>query len=182
MYREAIHDADSAIRDFAVDSLLLRASISHASEWADFEKQLEPADEYVRCISWIGRTVVSLEGTSKKLGAADNEERRKTILWLIENHPETRIHQHVEARLDCPGDEAAYDTGRSLWLKKLMESPLNVDILSNAAYFLARREPPLSRYLISACTRLQPEVQKWHRQLAALDVACGAGQRSDDTP
>ena len=168
MYRQAIHDADFKVREFAIDSMLVRASIAHADEWVAFVEQLQASDEYIRCVSWLGRAVVPMRGIRKVVDSADYDKRRQTLLWLIEHYPETRIHQHIEATLNCPGDEAAYDVAKSLWLKKVLESPDNVDILSNAAHFCAVREPALSREFLSACVKLEPGVRRWLRRLANL--------------
>jgi hypothetical protein len=168
LYRQAILDEDFKVRDFAVDSMLLRAGIAHEGEWTAFVEELQPDDDYIRCVSWLGRAFGPMRRIENAPDSTSHDKRRQMVLWLIERYPETRIHQRLEGKLDYPGDEAAYDIAKSMWLKKLLESPTEIAILSNAAHFLRVREPALSRGFLSACVKLEPSVQKWQRRLADL--------------
>jgi hypothetical protein len=168
IYRQAISDADAKVRAFAVDSVLIRASIAHSREWETFAEQLGPADAYLRCVSWLGRTRTPLQGTLKFDRPGDDETRRETILWLIDHYPDARIHGHVEAGLNSAGDEPAFDIGKSVWLKKVIEAPENVDVLSNAARFCAFREPEIACALVLTCIKLQPRVERWRRLLVKI--------------
>jgi len=178
IYRQAILNEDCKVREFAVDSMLMRAAISDAGEWAAFEKHLQTGYEYIRSVSWLGHFLGPMRTSEEAPDPADHDKRRQTVLWLIEHYPDTRIHQRVEAALNDCGDEAAYDIGTSLWLKKMLESPDNVNILSNASHFCASRRPLLSRSFLSACVKLEPNIDKWQRRLAALDQA-GKGDASN---
>jgi len=168
IYRQAIVDEDFKVRDFAVDSMLVRAGIADEGEWAAFVEQLQPCDEYIQRVSWLGRAFGPMRGIENVPDSAGHDKRRQTVLWLIEHYPDTRIHQRPEGKLNYPGDEAAYDMARSLWLKKVLEFTNKVDVLSHAAHFFRLREPALSRGFLSGCVKLEPNVQKWQRRLADL--------------
>lgn len=180
IYRQAILDEDFKVRDFAVDSMLLRAGIAHEGEWTAFVEQLQPDDEYIRCVSWLGRYLGPMRGIENAPDSPDHEKRRQMVLWLIDHYPQTRIHQHVEGKLNHPGDEAAYDVAKSMWLKKQLEFPDKVDVLSNAAHFFRVREPLLSEEFLSACVKLEPNVQKWQRRLADLREESATTRSSGD--
>jgi hypothetical protein len=168
MYRRAVTDADLKLRDFAVDSMLLRASIAHLDEWAAFAERLTGADEYIRRVSWLGRNQLPFQGTLRSNDSLNQQERQKTVLWLIEHYPDAWVHQHMAATLDFPGDEAAHDVGKSSWLKNVVQSPTNVRVLSNAAHFCKVHDPVIARELLLACVRQEPEAPRWPRQLAKL--------------
>lgn len=166
--RQAIAENRFPAPLLAVDALLMKASRAHEREWLDFSRQLHACEEYLRCVAWLGRNAHFEQQTSQTLDPVSNERRRQTILWLIENYPESMIHQRVEATLNWPGDEAAYDIGRSTWQKKSLESPANVEILSNAASFLAVRDPRLAEQFLMTCVELEPANEMWQRQLTRL--------------
>ena len=167
-YREGIQSEDFMIRDFTVDSLLLRAEVANAKEWVDFRAQLQSDEEYFRAISWLGRFFGPWGSIKINQESLENEKRRRMILWLIQEYPESRIHQRPHGKLNNLGDEAAYDIAKSMWFKKMIEFPDKPVILSNAASFFFIKEPSLSKEFYSLCVKLEPNNKKWQKKLESL--------------
>ncbi len=70
--------------------------------------------------------------------------RRRHILWLIENHPDSSVAGLPETSIEPSGhklaDEEGYQQARELWLKQVERNKSNEKVLLNAATFGQRPE------------------------------------------
>ncbi|MCZ6482852.1 MAG: peptidoglycan-binding protein, partial [Alphaproteobacteria bacterium] len=85
----------------------------------------------------------------RALGAGPTiEARRRHVLWLIRNHPETRLAGSSEATIDPIGhalaDEEGYQEARALWLDQAKRKGDNKKLLLNAAKFLQLHDKELA--------------------------------------
>jgi TPR repeat protein len=85
----------------------------------------------------------------RALGAGPTiEARRRHVLWLIRNHPETRLAGLSEATIDPIGhalaDKEGYEEARALWLDQAKRKGDNKKLLQNAAKFLQLHDKELA--------------------------------------
>jgi hypothetical protein len=80
--------------------------------------------------------------------------RRRHILWLIENHPESSIAGLSEATIDPRGqelaDEEGYRQAKELWLKQADKEKdnINIKVLLNAAKFVQLHDKAIAETLL----------------------------------
>ncbi len=78
--------------------------------------------------------------------------RRRHILWLIENHPESSITELPEATIDPSGhelaDEEGYRQAKELWLQQADKDKDNIKVLLNAAKFVELHDKTIAETLL----------------------------------
>jgi hypothetical protein len=83
--------------------------------------------------------------------AATIEARRRHILWLIENHPESPLAGLPEARIEPSGgdlaDEEGYGQAKALWLEQAEKDTASPAARENAAAFLRRHDTAIAETL-----------------------------------
>ncbi|MDX1576729.1 MAG: hypothetical protein R3285_11090, partial [Kiloniellales bacterium] len=83
--------------------------------------------------------------------AATIEARRRHVLWLIENHPESPLAGRPEARIEPTGGELAdpdgYRQAKALWMAQAERFAANPAVRENAARFLQRHDTALAETL-----------------------------------
>ncbi|MHB8521610.1 MAG: M56 family metallopeptidase [Limisphaerales bacterium] len=105
--------------------------------------------------------------TEQYRSAAARKARQGHILWLIEHHPETQIRDpHI--RLDRILDGAAYESGKTLWLKQVQDHPQNLAILDHVAAFLLLQDRSTAEELLKKAQILEPSNPHWSERLAEL--------------
>ncbi len=80
------------------------------------------------------------------------EARRRHILWLIENHPESSVAGLPEAIIDPDGhelaDEEGYQQARDLWLAQAEKKKDDTAVRRNAAKFLLLHDKAIAESLL----------------------------------
>ena len=78
--------------------------------------------------------------------------RRRHILWLIENHPESKIAGLPEATIGPSGhelaDEQGYRQAKELWLQQADKEKDNIKVLLNAATFVQLYDKAIAETLL----------------------------------
>ncbi len=79
------------------------------------------------------------------------EARRRHILWLIKNHPESSIAGLPEAMIDPSGhelaDEEGYRQAKELWLRQVDKKKDNMKVRLNAAKFVQLHDKTIAKQL-----------------------------------
>jgi hypothetical protein len=98
--------------------------------------------------------------------------RRKHILWLIENHPESPILALAEVTIEDRGNSLAdpdgYHQARQLWLSQMESKKDNVQVLGNAARFFQMTDKNLAESILLRAQALQPYNKEWDWRLGYL--------------
>ncbi len=80
------------------------------------------------------------------------EARRRHVLWLIENHPESSIAGLPEAIIDPDGhdlaDQEGYQQAKALWLAQAEKKKDDAAVRRNAAKFLQRHDQAIAETLL----------------------------------
>lgn len=101
------------------------------------------------------------------------QARRRHILWIIENKPESEIASLGEAVLVPAGhplaDREGYEQARTLWLKQIeVHSNNKSRVLLNAASFLQLHDKPLAEDILKKGESLNPQDIGWKARLGYL--------------
>ncbi len=93
------------------------------------------------------------------------EARRRHILWLIENHPDSEASALSEATIDAKGHELAdpdgYRQASVQWMEQARHHATDVRVLSHAArfFFLSNKERAAS--LLRQAQSAEPNSREW---------------------
>ena len=100
-----------------------------------------------RLLGFYSHKGVTVFGRTKTI-----EARRRHILWLIRNHPESAVAGLPEAIIDLTGDELAdpegYAQAKALWLDQAVRKRGNPAVRLNAAYFLILYDKAIAESLL----------------------------------
>jgi peroxiredoxin len=107
------------------------------------------------------------------------ETRRRHILWLIQNHPESReSFLHANQLIPPRGfyaDPQGYAESVRLW-KEIASSPgASTEVVANAAIYLKATDRPLARALLDSALKRYPENPALWHALGIVDAAAVAG-------
>ena len=100
--------------------------------------------------------------------------RRRHILWLIANHPDSEICGLSEATLDRDSrfsplaDKIGYEQARELWMARTLPQSANIATLANAAFFFKLPAKPLSAALYARLLSIDPQNPQWSVLHAAV--------------
>lgn len=94
--------------------------------------------------------------------------RRRHLLWLVTNAPETDVlgtpYGHLHQRLDPEG----YETVKEAWLKATQDKSGNLKLLSSAASFFLLHDSPIAAELLVKGQALDPKNPQWASRLGQL--------------
>ncbi len=98
--------------------------------------------------------------------------RRRHVLWLIENYPDSPLIALYETSIDPKGhslaDPEGYDQARAALLKKTEEQRTNARIFGNAAKFLQLNDRVTAEQLLLVAQQLEPGNGEWAWRLGFL--------------
>jgi beta-lactamase regulating signal transducer with metallopeptidase domain len=90
--------------------------------------------------------------------------RRTSIVWLIEQHPESDLAGAVEARIFpedvapfFPADRAGYAQAKAAWIAHTLTPDVSAVVLGHAADFLEVADKPLAEQMLLRARALNPE-------------------------
>jgi hypothetical protein len=125
----------------------------------------------------LARTPDDLAGRAKLLGfyfspaseslgtEARIQARRRHILWLIDNHPDSALLAAPEVTLDCRGhalaDPDGYEQARKTWIEQTAKSNSNAAVLGNAGRFFTFSDPALAAQFYARARTLEPDNAAW---------------------
>ncbi|HEY3128648.1 MAG TPA: hypothetical protein VGL91_04275 [Acidobacteriota bacterium] len=93
------------------------------------------------------------------------QARRKHILWLINNRPDSALLMTSEATLDPRGhslaDAEGYEQAKKAWLKQTASKDANAALLGNAGRFFYLPDKALAAEFFARARRLEPENSFW---------------------
>ena len=93
------------------------------------------------------------------------QARRRHILWLIANHPESALLALSEATVNHDGqylgDSNGYEQVKKAWLEAVAKKDAGAGILSNAARFFLLSERELAADLYGRARKLEPGNPLW---------------------
>jgi TonB family protein len=114
------------------------------------------------------------------------EKRIPLALWLIEHHPESRLHEYLTAAVSPyglwhhSGSPDAYAEARRLWWEQVNEHPQDARVLGNAAYALGAGSLWDEVDLMKRAQAVAP--QNWTKPLAYLYSYVLVGEGELDVP
>ena len=93
------------------------------------------------------------------------QARRRHILWLIANHPDSALLALSEATVNHDGqylgDSDGYEQAKKAWLEAVAKKDVSADVLSNAARFFLLPEKELAADLYGRARKLEPGNPLW---------------------
>ena len=94
------------------------------------------------------------------------EQRMEQLLWLIENDPESHVHQ----RYPWSPQEPAQDFARirAAWLKQAELHPASAVVLGNAGFSLIFQDPEKAEQYLKKARELEPANGRWSAPLVTL--------------
>lgn len=114
----------------------------------------------------------------------DLEQKREDhVFWLIEHHPDSALAGSPEAQIQPVGitqSSETYERAKDLWLRQVDSHPDNVNILSNAARFLALWDRKEARELLEKVLLLNPKNTQAASELAQSYMMEGATAQSSE--
>ena len=93
------------------------------------------------------------------------EARRKHVLWLITNSPESEVLGVPEGTLDAFLDKDAYAQGKKAWIDQLRRKPANLKVLEHSAEFLQLHDRELAVKSLQTARTLDMDNPKWPTKL-----------------
>jgi hypothetical protein len=96
------------------------------------------------------------------------EAKRKHVLWLILNSPESEVLATPYGELNAFLDKEAYSQGKEAWINQLKTKPANLKLLENSANFFQQRDRELARESLQTARSLDIDNPKWPEKLGHL--------------
>lgn len=96
------------------------------------------------------------------------EEKRKHVLWLIRNSPQSEVLGIPEGTLDPSMDPEAYSEGKAAWIDQLRKEPANLRLLAHSANYFLQHDRELAIESLKTARSLDPENPKWPDRLGHL--------------
>ena len=96
------------------------------------------------------------------------EAKRKHVLWLILNSPESEVLATPHGGLDAISDTEAYSQGKKAWINQLKRRPANLKLLENSANFFLVHDRDLAKESLQTARSLDMDNPKWPTQLGRL--------------
>ena len=93
------------------------------------------------------------------------EARRRHILWLIENSPDSEASALSEATIDAKGhalaDPAGFEQASALWIEQARHHAQDVRVLSHAARFFVLSNKERAVSLLRQAQSAEPNSREW---------------------
>jgi hypothetical protein len=93
------------------------------------------------------------------------EARRRHILWLIENHPDSEVSALSEATIDAKGhalaDPDGYRQASAMWTEQALRHSADVRVLSHAARFVVLSDKERAASLLRQAQSAEPNSREW---------------------
>jgi tetratricopeptide (TPR) repeat protein len=96
------------------------------------------------------------------------EARRKHILWLILNSPESGVLATPYGELNAILDTEAYSQGKKAWINHLKRRPTNLKLLEHSAKFFLIFDQELAKESLQTARSLDMDNPKWPRELGHM--------------
>ena len=125
------------------------------------------------------RTILLGYYFSNRPRKAAKEAKRKHVLWLVKNQPNSPTLATPYAEIHPAFDPDGYVEVKKCWLELAEVEPPNLIALKNAANFLLLNDRDIAEVLLLKGQKLDPEDPKWAKSLGHL-YSLGMGRISDD--
>jgi tetratricopeptide (TPR) repeat protein len=102
------------------------------------------------------------------------------VLWLIENHPDSRVAGDPEATLYSYRATEAYGKAKALWLEQVKKHNKSALVQANAARFFLLEDPSTAEELLKQAQALEPTNAEWAAQLGRLYALRSHGESDED--
>ena len=150
---------------FAMDARRLAISGSELTEEEaeSLEKRIEqnPRDVSSRT-KLLGYYFDKLQDRSAR------EAKRKHVLWLILNSPESEVLATSFGQLYAILDAKAYSQGKKAWIDQLKRKPANLKLLEHSANFFQVHDRELAKESLQKARSLDMDNPKWPAALGQL--------------
>jgi len=148
----------------ANDLAMIRGRRLTAEEVESLEKRIE---KNPRDITARTKLLVYYNGKQFQNQSA-REARRKHVLWLILNSPESGVLATPYGGLDAILDTEAYSQGKKAWINHLKRRPTNLKLLEHSAKFFLLHDRELAKESLQTARSLDMDNPKWPRELGHL--------------
>jgi len=155
MYSAAF--AESASR------LAMSGSRLTAEEAGSLEKQIEKDPNDI-----TSRTKLLGYYFRKQFNKSAREAKKKHVLWLIMNSPESEVLATPYGELNPLMYKEAYSQCKKAWIEQLKKKPTNLKVLENSANYFLQHDRDLARESLQKARSLDMENPKWPRKLGFL--------------
>ena len=96
------------------------------------------------------------------------EAKRKHILWLIVNSPESEVLGLPYGTLDAILNTEAYSQGKKAWISQLKKKPANLKLLEHSANFFRQHDRESAIESLQKARSLDMDNPKWPAALGQL--------------
>ena len=96
------------------------------------------------------------------------EAKRKHVLWLILNSPESEVLATPYGELNAILDTEAYSQGKKAWINQLKRRPANLKLLEHSANFFLLHDRELAVESLQTARSLDMDNPKWPTKLGRL--------------
>jgi len=146
------------------DSLAMSGSKLTAEEVESLEKQIEKNQSDI-----TSRTKLLGYYFRKQFQEQSSREaKRKHVLWLILNSPESEVLATPYGQLDAFLDKEAYSQGKQAWIDQVKRKPANLNVLENSANFFLLHDRELAVESLQTARSLDMDNPKWPTKLGHL--------------
>jgi tetratricopeptide (TPR) repeat protein len=104
---------------------------------------------------------------ARRPGEALNN-RRKHVLWVIQNHPRSELAALPYCELNGFSDPEGYVQAKKLWLQQTDAHPEDPKVLGHAAAFFQLSDKDLAEGFLKRAQKAEPGNPKWSDKLAHL--------------
>lgn len=91
--------------------------------------------------------------------------RAEHVLWIIKNHPDSKVAAIPVIDLDPESNGANYFQAKKLWLDQIKKMPNSISILHNAVSFLSIHDKALAEELLMKLMKLVPSTLGWQERI-----------------
>ncbi|MHC4684000.1 MAG: tetratricopeptide repeat protein [Planctomycetota bacterium] len=96
------------------------------------------------------------------------EARRKHVLWLIVNSPESEVLGLPYGTLDAILDREGYSQGKKAWIDQLKRKPTDLKLFEHSANFFQLHDRELAKESLQTARSLDMDNPKWPTKLGHL--------------
>ncbi len=96
------------------------------------------------------------------------DQRRKHVLWVIRNQPDSQLAGLPYCRMDGVTDPEGYVEAKKLWLEQTEAHPQDPKVLGNAAVFFMIQDRNLAEGFLKQAQKNEPVNPEWADKLGHL--------------